>query len=238
MKYGAKHAAVTGIILSAVLFLFPQGAKACEQCGQCGGAKKAKAEVSGRVTDPVCGMKVDPKTAEKKGLVAKYRGRKYYFCMKADLEKFKKNPEKYLKNQKGMQHGGIHERMMQNYAEVIKLEGLLLQTKNASRGVKIADAFVKKALEFVNRMNEMTRTNPGMMKKDSMMAQHYKQLKKLLRTLTALNTQFKAALQKPRQEKLFAQLKTTAAEFVKHMKKCHGMMMKHMGAGKGMMKGH
>jgi YHS domain-containing protein len=26
-----------------------------------------------------------------------YKGKKYYFCMRSDMEKFKANPEKYIK---------------------------------------------------------------------------------------------------------------------------------------------
>ena len=46
-----------------------------------------------RVKDPVCGLMVD-KNPE---LSTQHKGETYYFCMKADLEEFKKNPEKYLK---------------------------------------------------------------------------------------------------------------------------------------------
>jgi len=31
-------------------------------------------------TDPVCGMQVEPATAEAKGLTADYSGQTYYFC--------------------------------------------------------------------------------------------------------------------------------------------------------------
>lgn len=46
-----------------------------------------------RAIDPVCNIAVrrDPE------LSAEYRGKTYYFCMKADMEAFKKDPEKYLK---------------------------------------------------------------------------------------------------------------------------------------------
>ena len=46
------------------------------------------------VTDPVCGMKIDPETAYSK---VEYEGRTVYFCSKACEETFKKNPKKYLK---------------------------------------------------------------------------------------------------------------------------------------------
>jgi YHS domain-containing protein len=46
-----------------------------------------------KAKDPVCGIMVDkdPK------LSANYKGETYYFCSKADMEKFKKEPEKYAK---------------------------------------------------------------------------------------------------------------------------------------------
>ena len=53
------------------------------------GDKKAAA----KVTDPVCGMEVDPKTAPS----AKYKGKTYYFCGPEDKAKFVKDPETYLK---------------------------------------------------------------------------------------------------------------------------------------------
>jgi YHS domain-containing protein len=48
---------------------------------------------SEKAKDPVCGIMVDrdPK------LSANYKGETYYFCSRADLEKFKKEPEKYAK---------------------------------------------------------------------------------------------------------------------------------------------
>jgi YHS domain-containing protein len=46
-----------------------------------------------RARDPVCGLIVDkdPK------LSAEYDGVTYYFCSNADKEKFKKNPQKYVR---------------------------------------------------------------------------------------------------------------------------------------------
>ncbi len=43
--------------------------------------------------DPVCQMRVSPKTA---GFVHQHDGEKYYFCASGCLEKFKKEPEKYI----------------------------------------------------------------------------------------------------------------------------------------------
>ncbi len=47
-----------------------------------------------RATDPVCKISVrrDPE------LSTEYGGQTYYFCMKTDMEAFKKDPEKYLED--------------------------------------------------------------------------------------------------------------------------------------------
>ncbi len=50
-------------------------------------------EKAEKVKDPVCNMTVDKNPK----LSAKYKGNTYYFCMKKDVEAFKKDPEKYLK---------------------------------------------------------------------------------------------------------------------------------------------
>ncbi|MFZ0731859.1 MAG: heavy metal translocating P-type ATPase [Candidatus Sulfotelmatobacter sp.] len=44
--------------------------------------------------DPVCGMNVNPATARH---IQEYQGKKYYFCCAGCGEKFKANPESYLK---------------------------------------------------------------------------------------------------------------------------------------------
>jgi YHS domain-containing protein len=57
-------------------------------------AQAQKTEKAEKVKDPVCNMNVDKNPK----LSAKYKGKTYYFCMKADVESFKKDPEKYLKS--------------------------------------------------------------------------------------------------------------------------------------------
>lgn len=52
-----------------------------------------KAEKAEKVKDPVCGIMVE-KNPE---LSYTYKGETYYFCSKADAEKFKQTPEKYVK---------------------------------------------------------------------------------------------------------------------------------------------
>lgn len=45
------------------------------------------------VRDPVCGMNLDPETANHRG---EYRGRSYFFCSAACEERFKANPHAYM----------------------------------------------------------------------------------------------------------------------------------------------
>ncbi len=45
------------------------------------------------VHDPVCGMRLSPKTA---GYATKYRGQDYYFCAQGCLNKFENKPDHYL----------------------------------------------------------------------------------------------------------------------------------------------
>jgi YHS domain-containing protein len=45
------------------------------------------------VTDPVCGMKIEPESAHSK---IEYEGHTVYFCAKHCEEEFKKNPKKYM----------------------------------------------------------------------------------------------------------------------------------------------
>ncbi len=57
---------------------------------------KAGKKVDTKAVDPVCGMTVDPKTAEK----TVYKGKTYYFCARSEKEDFDKNPEKYVPKDK------------------------------------------------------------------------------------------------------------------------------------------
>ncbi len=45
---------------------------------------------------PIMGSPVNKKSAEEKGLVREYEGKKYYFCCAGCPEKFDKNPEIYI----------------------------------------------------------------------------------------------------------------------------------------------
>ena len=55
---------------------------------------RVKLEKKSLVTDPVCGMKIDPDTAYSK---IEHDGRVVYFCSRMCEEEFKRNPRKYLK---------------------------------------------------------------------------------------------------------------------------------------------
>jgi uncharacterized protein len=46
-----------------------------------------------KARDPVCGLMVE----KNPDLSAAYQGQTYYFCTKADRDKFKENPQKYVK---------------------------------------------------------------------------------------------------------------------------------------------
>lgn len=48
-------------------------------------------------TDYVCGMTIEPKTAEAKYA---YKGKMYYFCSKDDQQEFAKSPDKYIPKKK------------------------------------------------------------------------------------------------------------------------------------------
>jgi YHS domain-containing protein len=52
-----------------------------------------KTRSADKAKDPVCGMMVDPKTADK----ATYQGKTYYFCSRDEKLEFEKNPSKYAK---------------------------------------------------------------------------------------------------------------------------------------------
>jgi Cu+-exporting ATPase len=45
------------------------------------------------VTDPVCDMEIDPKTAAGK---SEYQGKTYYFCSPGCKKDFDKDPQKYV----------------------------------------------------------------------------------------------------------------------------------------------
>jgi len=78
--------AVSGLIVSA-----PLSVNAAEKKPAVAGQAPA---VQTTVKDPVCGMDVE--TAKAK-FVHEYKGKKYYFCSKEDMDKFKAGPGRYIK---------------------------------------------------------------------------------------------------------------------------------------------
>jgi YHS domain-containing protein len=66
----------------------------CEMHMKHGKGHANNAAAANKVTDPVCGMKIDPATAAAKSVHA---GKTYYFCSKDEKAKFDKDPEAYLK---------------------------------------------------------------------------------------------------------------------------------------------
>ena len=62
------------------------------------------------MTDPICGMYVEPERAAGSGV---YSGETYYFCSRRCLAKFKEDPEKFMKSPAAVHaahsHGHAHE---------------------------------------------------------------------------------------------------------------------------------
>jgi YHS domain-containing protein len=54
----------------------------------------AQAKKVEKAKDPVCGLMVDKDPQ----LSVSHKGEVFYFCSRADMEEFKKNPQKYEKN--------------------------------------------------------------------------------------------------------------------------------------------
>ncbi len=57
------------------------------------------------VTDPVCGMVIDPKTAAGK---SEYQGKTYYFCSPGCKKDFDKDPQKYVEKPGSSPHSMAH----------------------------------------------------------------------------------------------------------------------------------
>ena len=53
------------------------------------------------VTDPVCGMEIDPKTAAGK---SEYQGQTYYFCSLGCKKDFDKDPSKFVSDTPPAEH--------------------------------------------------------------------------------------------------------------------------------------
>ena len=83
MKRTALAVALVLVVASASMMAYTQGRR---------GEPDKKIERVEKAKDPVCGIMVDKDPS----LSANYRGEVYYFCSKADMEKFKKEPEAYV----------------------------------------------------------------------------------------------------------------------------------------------
>ncbi len=106
-KYGLVFAAVMVIIFS---LSFPSALLAEEghMHGMKGhNMKGMEKSAETLVTDPVCGMRMNPDEA---GAKTEYQGKTYYFCQDSDRETFEKDPEKYLhKHEEGKQDEEMHK---------------------------------------------------------------------------------------------------------------------------------
>ena len=66
----------------------------------CATKPQAAESTAAKVTDPVCGMQVDPATTPHH---AQHAGTAYHFCSARCLEKFIADPQKYLSPSKGQE---------------------------------------------------------------------------------------------------------------------------------------
>jgi Cu+-exporting ATPase len=64
---------------------------------QTGGAAKQEQKAQTKVTDPTCGMELDPANAAGK---SEYKGKTYYFCSAGCKKTFDANPEAVLNPKK------------------------------------------------------------------------------------------------------------------------------------------
>lgn len=68
--------------------------------------KKQTAANEDQAKDPVCGMKVDPKSPDV--VKTEYKGKTYYFCSPMCKKDFEANPENYVPKTAGSDKHGIH----------------------------------------------------------------------------------------------------------------------------------
>ncbi len=109
-------------LLFLAQFTYAEQVKAQDKAGDA--VKSQGASPEGLVTDPVCGMKINPKSAAAK---VEYKGKTYYFCMESDKQAFEKDPEKYItKGGKQGASGAVHQedQGMQSQPQVTPLKNL------------------------------------------------------------------------------------------------------------------
>ena len=85
MKRAVLAVAIVLVVITTSMTGLPQGRR-----GLLGPGRRAERVEKAR--DPVCGILVD----KDPHLMVSFRGEAYYFCSKADMEKFKKEPERYV----------------------------------------------------------------------------------------------------------------------------------------------
>ncbi len=126
-------------------------------------------EKTARATDPVCGMTVEPETAKYK---TSYKGQDYYFCAASCLENFKKDPERYLIEEKSAiasddsSHPSYHEIAAE--AEItMPVAGMHCAScvtkveKSISNLNGVAEVSVNLATEKLFVKYDATKTDPG-----------------------------------------------------------------------------
>lgn len=87
-----KTALLIAALAASTAFAQEPSKKANEKPAPATQTEKVKEETTPQ-TDHVCGMTIDPKTAEGKFA---YKGKMYYFCSREDQQAFSKEPDKYL----------------------------------------------------------------------------------------------------------------------------------------------
>lgn len=88
-----KRIVIAATMLSAFLAVPPLAAVADQHEGHESPSPAAPIK-SGVFKDPVCGMDININGAK---YMCEHKKKKYYFCTKDEMEKFQKNPGKYLK---------------------------------------------------------------------------------------------------------------------------------------------
>ncbi len=74
------------------------------------------------MTDPVCGMKVDPHTTKHR---ATYRGQTFYFCSERCREKFMAGPEQYLIGREKAEHLQVAKLNIDDNPDVARRYGIM-----------------------------------------------------------------------------------------------------------------
>ena len=88
-----EHMSMCKNMMNMMGMMHGEGMGEMEGGGMMGhGAMHGSKDAANTAVDPVCGMKVDPKTAPS----ATYQGKTYYFCSAAEKARFENDPESFL----------------------------------------------------------------------------------------------------------------------------------------------